>query len=114
VTENDVLTYQSMLRKKRLEAEEQERDSKKNNEKIFQQYGLRPVSNSDQNSNLARAAMSTKKGSKGGTPQQQRYHNNQVVASKGEKYITVKEGKEWDGGSRGKVISKGKRGKGFT
>lgn len=43
-----------------------------------------------------------------------RYRDGAVVASRGEKYIEVKESKEWDGGSRGRVKSKGKRGKGWT
>ena len=38
-----------------------------------------------------------------------------VKVRKGEKYSVVDSGKpEWDGGSRGKVITKGKRGKGFV
>jgi hypothetical protein len=40
-----------------------------------------------------------------------RYRDGQVVASKGEKYIVTKE-EEYDGGSRGRVKSKGKRGAG--
>jgi hypothetical protein len=43
-----------------------------------------------------------------------RYIDNQVVTTKGEKYVIKKEGEEWDGGSRGKVKTKGKRGKGFV
>ena len=42
-----------------------------------------------------------------------RYLDGQVVATKGEKSIVVKDHEEWDGGSTGKVITKGKRGKGF-
>lgn len=42
-----------------------------------------------------------------------RYIEGKVVTTKGEKYILQKEGQEWDGGSRGKVKTKGKRGKGF-
>jgi hypothetical protein len=37
-----------------------------------------------------------------------------VVSCRGEKYIVEKVGEEWDGGSRGKVYTKGKRGKGFV
>lgn len=43
-----------------------------------------------------------------------RYLNGQVVSTKGEKFIVEKTDKEWDGGSRGKVYTKGKRGKGFV
>jgi len=37
-----------------------------------------------------------------------------VVTAKGEKYVTEKIGQEWDGGSKGKVVTKGKRGKGIV
>ena len=43
-----------------------------------------------------------------------RYLDGQVVATKGEKAIVVNQREEWDGGSTGKVITKGKRGKGFV
>lgn len=42
-----------------------------------------------------------------------RYHDGQVVSTKGEKYVVQKLTEDWDGGSRGKVYTKGKRGKGF-
>jgi hypothetical protein len=44
--------------------------------------------------------------------QKLRYRDGVVVATKGEKFIIEKE-PEWDGGSRGKVKSKGKRGVGW-
>lgn len=56
-----------------------------------------------------------KKGSGGGGGkqlQQQRFRDGVAVTSKGEKYITIKEGEEWDGGSRGRIVLKGKRGAG--
>jgi hypothetical protein len=44
----------------------------------------------------------------------QRYLDGQVVATRpGEKHVVVNTQAEWDGGSTGKVITKGKRGKGF-
>lgn len=45
---------------------------------------------------------------------QVRYLDGRVVSQKGEKFIIEKIGEEWDGGSRGKVYTKGKRGKGFA
>lgn len=42
-----------------------------------------------------------------------RYLDGQVIATKGERHVVVQETTEWDGGSTGKVITKGKRGKGF-
>ena len=47
------------------------------------------------------------------TQSRTRYLESAVVSNKGEKYIIQKQGEEWDGGSRGKVKTKGKRGKGF-
>lgn len=41
-----------------------------------------------------------------------RFRDGAVVTTKGEKYITEKK-EEWDGGSRGRVKSKGKRGVGW-
>ena len=43
-----------------------------------------------------------------------RYLDGQVVAMKGEKTIVVGEKEEWDGGSRGRVKTKGKRGPGWV
>ena len=43
-----------------------------------------------------------------------RYLDGQVVATKGEKAIVVNQKADWDGGSTGKVITKGKRGKGYV
>ena len=51
-------------------------------------------------------------GSKASKQQQQRFRDGVAVTSKGEKYITIKEGEEWDGGSRGRIVLKGKRGAG--
>ena len=36
------------------------------------------------------------------------------MVSKGEKHVVTACKEEWDGGSSGKVITKGKRGKGFV
>lgn len=43
-----------------------------------------------------------------------RYRDGFPVVSKGEKIITVACKEEWDGGSSGKVYTKGKRGKGVV
>ena len=46
---------------------------------------------------------------------QVRYHDGVPVhLRKGEKYVVESLKEEWDGGSRGKVKTKGKRGKGFA
>ena len=41
------------------------------------------------------------------------YQNGEAVWTKGGKPPPTEEKEEWDGGSRGKVITKGKRGPGF-
>lgn len=43
-----------------------------------------------------------------------RYRDGFAVASKGEKHIEVPCKEDWNGGSSGKVLTKGKRGKGFV
>jgi hypothetical protein len=52
-------------------------------------------------------------GSRGGLPRV-RYLDGVVVTTKGEKHVVVNQKEEWDGGSRGKVKTKGKRGVGFA
>ena len=47
-------------------------------------------------------------------PSRVRYHEGEVATRSGEKYVVTKLTPEWDGGSRGKVKTKGKRGKGFV
>lgn len=46
--------------------------------------------------------------------QQVRFRDGQPVSYKGEKFIVESVKEEWDGGSKGKVYTKGKRGKGYT
>ena len=43
-----------------------------------------------------------------------RFLDGQVVSTKGEKHIVISDKPEWDGGSTGKVMTKGKRGKGYV
>lgn len=47
-------------------------------------------------------------------PGKVRYRDGVVVSCSGEKYIVQKTTPDYDGGSRGKVYTKGKRGKGFV
>lgn len=42
-----------------------------------------------------------------------RFHDGKVVSTKGEKYVVEKLTEDWDGGSRGRIKSKRKGGKGF-
>ena len=50
----------------------------------------------------------------GGGTIKQRYRDGQIVTHRGEKYIVEKKKEEYDGGSRGKVMPKGKRGAGWV
>jgi hypothetical protein len=43
-----------------------------------------------------------------------RYRDGRLVSTRGEKYIVESVSEEYDGGSRGKVKTKGKRGVGFA
>ena len=43
-----------------------------------------------------------------------RYLNSKIVSTKGEKYIVENTTPDWDGGSRGRIKTKGKRGPGYV
>lgn len=43
-----------------------------------------------------------------------RFHNGEVATRNGDKYVVEKLTPEWDGGSRGRVETKGKRGPGYV
>jgi hypothetical protein len=43
-----------------------------------------------------------------------RYRDDRLVSTRGEKFIVEQVGQDWDGGSKGKVYTKGKRGKGIV
>jgi len=53
-------------------------------------------------------------GKAGAPPPRVRYIDGVPVTTRGEKYVVVSEKEEWDGGSRGRVKTKGKRGVGFA
>jgi hypothetical protein len=53
-------------------------------------------------------------GGGGGGASRVRYLDGAPVTTKGEKYVVVSQKEEWDGGSRGRVKTKGKRGVGFA
>lgn len=79
---------------------------------IVSKYHLQPVpsstSNGKSNSRMKVPLYAEDDSGKGRV----RFRENVVVSNKGEKYI-VEKPPEWDGGSRGKVKSKRKGGKGF-
>ncbi|GBG23830.1 Hypothetical Protein FCC1311_000502 [Hondaea fermentalgiana] len=55
-----------------------------------------------------------KKDKESNSSSQIRYLDGQIVSRKGGKYMIIDDTKEWDGGSRGRVKTKGKRGTGWA
>lgn len=98
----------------RQEAERQKRQQKK---AIVEKFDLRAVSDGSGPSSRKGGAAAADLLAVPKKAQQQasklRYRDGKVVTTKGEKVIVEKVGEDWDGGSRGKVYTKGKRGKGF-
>ncbi|PNH10884.1 hypothetical protein TSOC_002378 [Tetrabaena socialis] len=87
----------------------------RNKQQILQKFDLRPVPQAKdprKHSSKSEPLMITHKSS--GKESKVRYLEGRIVSQKGEKFIIEKTAEEWDGGSRGKVFTKGKRGKGFT
>jgi hypothetical protein len=73
----------------------------------------------DRQATLARFAWSGGGGSKPEKPAQVqaprvRFLDGVPVTTKGDKYVVVSQKEEWDGGSRGRVKTKGKRGSGWA
>ncbi|GLC45059.1 hypothetical protein PLESTB_001464200 [Pleodorina starrii] len=104
-------------RQRELQEEEAARLLKERNKQhILQKFDLRPVAEPKDPKKAAKSGPSlevwTDKQQQAQKPKV-RYLDGRVVSTKGEKFIVEKTGEEWDGGSRGKVYTKGKRGKGF-
>ena len=139
VSENNLESYQSVIERKQLAKEKERVELQKNNVEITKRYALVPKGvNKPQKACLDNrikkmqvSIISFPPGTfvsicdypysldfLGQAAQSKparsslRYRDSQVVSSKGEKYISEKLSEEWDGGSRGKVYTKGKRGKG--
>jgi hypothetical protein len=96
-------------------AERQERHACKRD--IVSRFDLRPVADSSGGGRRRGPAAPLLPAAPPKDAQQQgkvRYRDGQVVSCKGERFIVERAGNEWDGGSRGKVYTKGKRGKGFV
>lgn len=90
------------------DAEEAARQEKINRKKLLEKYHLQAVPISAQTHIPTQSRQGTK------SKNQVRYREGVAVTAKGEKYVLEKVGQDWDGGSTGKVVTKGKRGKGFV
>ncbi|PNW75098.1 hypothetical protein CHLRE_12g496550v5 [Chlamydomonas reinhardtii] len=105
------------LRDREAAEAEQARLLKEHNKKqILKQFDLRPVTAPKDPRKVAKGVSAPDAfiGKEAEAQKKVRYLDGRVVSNKGEKFIIEKIGEEWDGGSRGKVYTKGKRGKGFT
>eukprot|EP00878_Enallax_costatus_P042751 GHUV01050212.1.p1 GENE.GHUV01050212.1~~GHUV01050212.1.p1 ORF type:complete len:229 (+),score=90.61 GHUV01050212.1:528-1214(+) len=92
----------------RHEAEQEMKQSKK---QIVERFDLQAVPQLGKKQKVGADLLPAPK--KGEQPQKVRYRDGRIVSSKGEKHIVESLKEEWDGGSKGKVYTKGKRGKGF-
>lgn len=84
-------------------------------EKILQRYDLVETKAPGSSSQGVIAPRGPELGQRGAAfsvkPAKTRYHGSEVVTQTGAKYVVEKLSPDWDGGSRGKVKPKGKRGK---
>lgn len=100
-------SWHACQEQKQRDAAEAARKEKEHRKQLLAKYHLQAVGTSASTEpKQARQAPKSKN--------QLRYREGQVVTAKGEKYVVEKSGQEWDGGSKGKVVTKGKRGKGIV
>ncbi|KAI8477338.1 MAG: hypothetical protein J3K34DRAFT_476634 [Monoraphidium minutum] len=103
------------LEEGRREAARGERERKQSKAAILARFDLQAVSAPVEGRQKERPVEAWAAGKKQQQPAGKvRYRDGMVVSSSGEKYIVQKTTPDFDGGSRGKVYTKGKRGKGFV
>lgn len=93
-------------------AAKQKRQEAQSMEAVLERYGDTQLSTSTQPKASTTRAKQSKKSSE--SPGGIRYYDNVIVSRKGGRYLKEASKEEWDGGSTGRVKSKGKRGKGYT
>mmetsp|Transcript_7136 Transcript_7136/g.12295 ORF Transcript_7136/g.12295 Transcript_7136/m.12295 type:complete len:300 (+) Transcript_7136:133-1032(+) len=92
---------------------EQAAADKKMKKQVLDRFDMLAIKMADTSSRKAQPQLNVLGGAQQAS--KVRYREGQVVASRGEKFVIEKSGlPEWDGGSTGKVKTKGKRGKGFA
>ncbi|KAG2453759.1 hypothetical protein HYH02_001970 [Chlamydomonas schloesseri] len=100
------------LRDREAAEAEQARLLKEHNKKqILSKFDLRPVTAPKDPRKVAKGVSAPDAfiGKESEGQKKVRYLDGRVVSNKGEKFIIERIGEEWDGGSRGKVYTKGKR-----
>jgi hypothetical protein len=118
--------WRHQLQEKESQVAIAKREKEETRKQIVQKYALQVVPDGNQPKKTTSTSSSNKrllpppikvKASSSGDQQSSstkvRYREGVVVSRKNEKYIIEKIGEDWDGGSKGKVYTKGKRGKGF-
>ncbi|GAB4823759.1 hypothetical protein N2152v2_010805 [Parachlorella kessleri] len=95
--------------RRQAEREQAEQEMLLNRQKILTKFQLEAVSEGPPRKPQQVQAWSSKEGGNTKT----RFRDGCLVSTKGDKYVFEK-AQDWDGGSRGKVYTKGKRGKGFA
>jgi len=114
----------SLNSQKRVKEEEEEK-RRESNRRVMERYGFEAVSLLPTNSSTTSSYKNHKNNNKKDrrrkkrerqpNTRQIRFRNSEVVTNSGQKSVDVGVNREeWDGGSRGKVTSKGKRGKGWV
>jgi hypothetical protein len=117
--------WRHQLQEKESQVAIAKREKEETRKKIVQKYALQVVPDGNQPKKTTSTTSDNRllpppikvKASSSGDQQSSsakvRYREGVVVSRKNEKYIIEKIGEDWDGGSKGKVYTKGKRGKGF-
>ncbi|KAG2445680.1 hypothetical protein HXX76_000288 [Chlamydomonas incerta] len=108
--------WEELRNQEAAEAEDARLLKEHNKKQILSKFDLRPVTAPKDPRKVAKGVSAPDAfiGKEAEAQKKVRYLDGRVVSNKGEKFIIEKTGEEWDGGSRGKVYTKGKRGKGFT
>lgn len=120
--------WRHQLQEKELQAIIAKKEKEESRKQIVQKYALQVVPDGNQSKKITSGnkgllpppiKVNTSNTSSSGqqppssSSDKVRYREGVVVSRKNEKYIIEKVGEDWDGGSKGKVYTKGKRGKGF-
>lgn len=115
--QREVETWENKCKSQREQQAAEAKQTDHIKRKIVTEFALRPACQPHDGKNRKHQSCVKPWGHVGSEAQPQssqaRYRESMKVATKGEKYIIEKVGEDWDGGSKGKVYTKGKRGKGF-
>eukprot|EP00873_Tetraselmis_striata_P012437 jgi/Tetstr1/432701/TSEL_022068.t1 len=117
VLEHDVLAkgeeWQAAEKAAAARREKEQREHAKEKKRLAERYQFQRVS-ANASGKQAPVRMWEPSEPQEAKKAQVRYNNNEIVSRKGEKYVTQSLKEDWNGGSTGKVYTKGKRGKGYV